>query len=211
MVLTIVLTLKNTDGLFIGIAPPQSYLDISSSKFSRYVNLTDSDRIWHADFHYFGANVYAYLLQKYGSSIDLIQMQFYESYSKAGQAIYHDRVPADEYLVEYAKALVLRGETMYVNFSDDDEPAVHQLDKNISFPLEKLVFGLGNGWTSVDSHDEKALYITPLDLESAWKQLTMNGTSIRGFMFWTINEEGRHGIFLARELKRILDSPARIS
>ena len=38
--------LATEDGYIIGIAPPQSYLDVQSSKFSRYVNLTEPDRPW---------------------------------------------------------------------------------------------------------------------------------------------------------------------
>jgi beta-glucosidase len=38
--------LAKDDGYIIGMAPPQSYLDVQSSKFSRSVNLTEPDRPW---------------------------------------------------------------------------------------------------------------------------------------------------------------------
>lgn len=189
------------------MAPPQSYLDIDSTKFSRFVNLTDPQREWHSDFHYFGANVYAYILQKYASSIDLVHIQFYESYSKAGLAVYHDLIAPSEYLVCFVEALVLNQETMIVDFSEDPDSSVNALQRNVSLPLEKLVIGLGNGWTSVDGGDEKALYVSPEQLEILWKRLSRRRSLVRGFMFWTIDEEGRGGICLAKELRKILDSP----
>lgn len=186
------------------MAPPQSYLDTSNEKFSRYVNLTNTEREWHDEFSYFGANVYAFLLQKYGQWVDLVSIQFYESYSRAAQAVYHDGMNASDYLTSFVKALVANEETMYVDFSDD--PNVGMLGQNVSLPLKKLVFGLGNGWTSVGIHsdDEKALYIAPEQLEIAWRILQNDNILPRGFMFWTINLEGLNGIYLARDLNRIL-------
>jgi hypothetical protein len=69
---------------FVSLAAPQSYLDVhGTSRFSRYVTLTDQHRQWHGEFQYFGANVYAYLLAKSGHCIDLISVQLNESYSRA--------------------------------------------------------------------------------------------------------------------------------
>ena len=123
-------------------------------------------------------------------------------------AVYHDGVSPSEYLVHLVDALVLKQETMYVDFFTDPDRSVRLLSRNVSLPLEKLVFGLGNGWTSVDSGDEKALYIPPEELELAWNRLSRQHSLPRGFMFWTIDEEGRRGIFLANELRRILDLTA---
>eukprot|EP00980_Cylindrotheca_fusiformis_P030938 scaffold25659_cov132-Cylindrotheca_fusiformis.AAC.2 len=39
-------SLAKEDGYIIGMAPPQSYLDLQSSRFSRSVNLTEPDRPW---------------------------------------------------------------------------------------------------------------------------------------------------------------------
>lgn len=191
------------DGLIIGMAPPESYLDISSSKFSRYVNLTEPARGWHSDFHYFGENVYAYLLQKYGSYIDFVSVQFYESYSKASLAVHHNGMSPAEYLIGFVERLRLNGETMYVDFSSDPDASVRTLDPIVSFPLNKLVFGLANGWASPG--DEKALYIQPKELGFTWKRLSAQNSLPRGFMFWTINEEGNRGVFLAKELYHIVE------
>ena len=198
------------DGRFVSMAPPQSYLDIGSKRFSRYVNLTDTEQErhdWHGDFSYFGANVYAYILQCYGDYVDLVSIQFYESYSRAGKAVYHDGMSASDYLIRFVETLVVANEeTLYVDFSNDPDVGMlgHQ---NVSLPLQKLIFGLGNGWTGA-AGDDKALYIAPDQLEAAWTALRKRNLMPRGFMFWTINAEGTNGIYLAHELCRILQMTA---
>jgi hypothetical protein len=189
------------DGFFTSIAPPQSYLDINNGHFSRFVNLTDNTRNWHADFSYFGANVYAYILHKYGHWIDLISIQFYESYSKAGEAIYRFGLNPSEYLVSYIDELVQNQFTWFVNFTEDAE--IDLIEGRVSLPLAKLVFGFANGWATTSSND-KAVFFCRRQIEIAWKSLEIQNTLPRGFMFWTINEEGRNGILYARDLSRIL-------
>jgi hypothetical protein len=186
------------------MAPPQSYLDTEMTGFSRYVNLTDTSSNrdgWHGDFSYFGANVYAYLLSCYGDSIDLVSVQFYESFSRAGKAIHHDGMTVSDYLIRYVCGLGLNNETLFVDFSKD--PEVGFLGpQSVSLPLRKLVFGLGNGWTGGD--DQRAIYMAPDQLELAWNVLADLDLSPRGFMFWSIMQEGVNGIYLARELDRIM-------
>ena len=194
----------DADGLIVGMAPPESYRDIGSSKFSRYVNLTDSEREWHSSFHYFGQNAYAYILQKYGDFIDFVSVQFYESYSRAGMAVHHDGISPSEYLVCYVEKLSLAGDSLDVDFSTDSSVEIRS--RNVPLPREKLVFGLANGWAAATEQD-KTLYIAPEELEFAWTHLSRQNLLPRGFMFWTIDEEGNRGVFLARELRKILDSP----
>lgn len=197
----------DSDGLIVGMAPPESYLDIESSKFSRYVNLTDAEREWHDSFHYFGQNVYAYILQKYGDCIDFVSVQFYESYSRAGMAVHHDGMSPSEYLVRYIEKLRSNGDTLDVDFSNDKSVDIRS--RSVPFPREKLVFGLANGWAAAAGQD-KTLYIAPAELEFAWTRLSHQHLLPRGFMFWTIDEEGNRGIFLAKELRKILDSPVLV-
>lgn len=186
------------------MAPPESYLDITSSKFSRYVNLTEPARGWHSNFSHFGAGVYSYLMKKYGLYIDFVSVQFYESYSKASLAVHHYGMSPAEYLVRYVERLLLNRETIYVDFSTDPDTSVSYLDPTVSFPLNKLVFGLTNGWASPKG--EKTLYIQPKELEFIWIRLSRQQTLPKGFMFWTIEEEGNRGVFLAKELNRIVQS-----
>jgi hypothetical protein len=195
------LPLSIIDGYFVSIAPPQSYLDINNVHFSRFVNLTDNTRNWHAAFSYFGANVYAYVLQKYGHWVDLISIQFYESYSRAGESIYRYGVAPSEYLVSYIGALVQNHFTLDVNFTEDN--VINLMDSNVSIPLTKIVFGFANGWAATENND-KAVFFSSRQIEIAWNALKIQNTLPRGFMFWTIDEEGMNGICYARDLSRIL-------
>jgi chitinase len=189
------------DGYIIGMAPPQSYLDIHNPNFSRSVNLTESDRPWHNEFHYFGANVYSYLLAKYGDSIDFVSVQFYESYSRAAIDIYHYKKSPSEYLESYVRDLVANNQSFNVNFEDD--PSLEFSTCRISFPLSKLVLGFANGWAK-DSGD-KTLYVEPEELASAYNKLHDSGIAPRGFMYWVITEEGTKKVQYTRDLNKILN------
>lgn len=173
------------DGYIIGVAPPQSYLDVQSSRFSRYVNLTEPERPWHGDFHYFGSNVYSFLIAKYGSYIDFISIQFYESYSRAAMCLYHDRLPEDEYLKSYIEDLVKNDESFFVDF--DSDPALQFSSRKVALPLSKLVFGFANGWAS-NMEEHKVAFFDPINIQHAYHSLQATGRDPRGFMFWVIGE-----------------------
>jgi hypothetical protein len=178
-------------------------LNINSSRFSRFVNLTDPTRRRepYSKFSYYGMNVYAYLVHQYGDWIDLISIQFYESYSLAAYKITQDGLNASDYLVRYIEGLVSNNQSFFVNFTEDTELGLP--DQHVSLPLRKLVFGLGNGWAA---NDDKTIYISPSQLNATWQQLHAKPQSQypRGFMFWTINLEGENGIYLANDLHKIL-------
>lgn len=157
---------------------------------------------WHDDFPYFGSNVYAYLLYRYGDFVDLVAIQFYESFSRAGKAVYHDGLSPSDYLIQFVQSLHNSNETMYVDFSGDPELGWVG-PQNVSLPLSKLVLGLGNGWT-IDVADHKALYVPSDQLRVAWLTLFVVNMLPRGFMFWTIMLEGVNGVYLARDLQRIV-------
>jgi len=177
--------LANQDGYIVGMAPPQSYLDIESRQFSRRVDWRDSTRGWHDDFQYFGRNVYAYWLSKFGHSIDFVSVQFYESYSRAGLEVFHNKVPPQVYLENYVRDLVTnRQEGFYVDFGDDD-PSLQYPNQWVSFPLHKLVWGFANSWGFND--DEKDCYFDPpTHIAVAYESLKKVGHAPRGFMFWVM-------------------------
>jgi hypothetical protein len=181
------------------MAPPQSYLDIQNHHFSRFVNLTDH-RGFHDDFSYFGANAYAYLLEKFGEFIDLIPVQFYESYSRASQAVNQRGFSPSAYLIWYVETLLLNNETFFVDFSDDPESGLSSV--NVILPLSKLVLGFGNGWAG----NEKSLFFPTEEVQIAWMSLIKRKMQPRGFMFWTIDQEGENGVVLAPDLHRILST-----
>ena len=189
------------DGYVVSMAPPQSYLDIhGSSDFSRAVNLTDTTREWHNEFSYFGRNVYAYLLQRYGSWIDLVSVQFYESYSRAAMANFKDYINPADYLVDYIDKMAAAAYTFPVHFEQDRQAKVD--GANISLPLSKLVLGFANGWAR--GSGDKTLFITPSEISSAWGSLRAKELLPRGLMFWTIDEEGTNGINMSHDLGQLL-------
>jgi chitinase len=198
--------LAKAHNYYISMAPPQSYLDFydgSHHSFSRYVNLTDPTRSWHADFHYFGSNVYAYLLaDKYEPWIDLVAIQYYESYSRAAMMVKDKNMTASDYLVDYCQ----RPLSLRVNFSEDWELALP--DQTITLDRSKLVLGFANGWTDADN--DKTLYVSPVEIASAWSRLGSLGARPRGLMFWTIDEEGTKGVYFAQELSQILLNESNI-
>lgn len=184
-------SLAKSDGLTVSMAPPQSYFDSGSSRFSRYVNLTDSTRVWkHTDFSYYGANVYAYVYAKWDDAIDFVSIQLYESYSRA---MYESRYNGvSDYMLSFMNITEWE-----VKFSEDQ--SVNLPDQFIVIPPHKLVIGLANGWAD----DQKSLFITPQELESAYRQLE-EYSKPRGIMFWTIDLEGNYGINMAEGLNQFL-------
>lgn len=193
--------LAKQDGYLVSMAPPQSYLDLTGDgSFSRFVNLTDTSRGgWHSEFSYYGRNVYAYLLARYGEYFDLVSIQFYESYSRAAQALLNQS--PSQYLVEYINEWTQRKNcSMLVKFSSD--PELGYDDARVSLPPEKLLLGFGNGFALEDP--EKTFFASGQQVDIAWSKL--RGMRPRGFMFWTINQEGENGIILGPELWRVLNT-----
>ncbi|GAX29160.1 beta-glucosidase [Fistulifera solaris] len=188
-------------GYVVSMAPPQSYLDIhGSADFSRAVNLTDKTRPWHNDFTYFGRNVYAYLLQKYGAWIDLVSLQFYESYSRAAMSILEGGMTPAAYLVAFVEELAFTNCTFQVNF--DQDPEANLTVTNVSLPLSKLVLGFANGWAS--NAGNKTLFVPSTEISSAWESLRAKDLLPRGMMFWIIDEEGTNGVNMSHDLGQIL-------
>ena len=194
------------DGYIVAMAPPQSYMNFDNPHFSRYVNLTEPERPWHPDFHYFGANVYSFLLAKYGNAIDFVSMQLYESWSLAAMAVYHDNQAPEDYLVAYIRDLLLQRQSQfYVDFGQDLDLGLES--QYVSLPPSKLVIGLANGWAA-DPDNSKTVYISPDQVRIAYEQLQNSGKdgdlTPRGFMFWTIEEEGTRDVYLARDISAFL-------
>lgn len=209
--------LAKQDGFYVSMAPAESYLDITTSSFSRYLNLTYQD--WHTDdFPYHGRNVYAYLLANGGiNNFDFVQIQFYESYSHAGYQIIEQKISPTNFLVQYIDQLLSHGTTIkndcpstkdvdseastgfQVNFEDD--PSVNLPSQFIPIPLNKLVFGFANGWCQ--NNRPKTVWMSPPQIQRAFEVLATRGQSPRGCMFWVIEEEGTNEVFFAKGLEKI--------
>ena len=168
------------DGYIVTMAPAESYVDVSTSRFSRYVNLTYAEDKWHQDFTYHGANVYAYVLAKWPDAIDLISIQLYEGYSHASYEINHLKSKSpSKYLIDYVMSIKSKGEGYVVNFEDDK--SLNLKNSFVKIPMNKLLIGLANGWAGND----KFLYIDAADVGVAYNELKeRHDCEIRGFMFW---------------------------
>lgn len=205
-----ILTLAKQDGYLVTMSPAQSYLDIHTSDFSHYLNLTDPNRTWHAEFSYFGRNLYAYWVAKYGPSIDLIMIQFYESYSRAAMEITHNQdMTPENYLQQYVWDLNQppEGPGWKVDFGSDIRSSsggsTSSSLQHVPLPLSKLVWGFANAWAN---HDDggRHLYFPPTTIQAAYQNLWDWMLEPRGMMFWNIASEGEQGIYYARELNEIL-------
>jgi hypothetical protein len=108
---------------------------------------------------------------------------------------------ASDYLFQYVEQLVSKNESFLVDFTSDPELGLKK--QKVSLPLQKLILGLGNGWVG---HNDKTVYISPDQVNATWQQLAAkhHRNLPRGFMFWTIDEEGENGIYLAKNLSAIL-------
>ena len=76
----------------------------------------------------------------------------------------------------------------------------------ISLPMHKLVFGFANGW-ALDRKDGGAVFFQPSDIQKAFDVLRQDADIVknkhslpRGCMFWCIDHEGDHGIYMAKGL-----------
>ena len=181
-------TFASNDGYVISIVPAQSYLDVvgGTSQFSLYVNHTEVYRPWHSDFHYFGRNVYAYLLAKYSNSIDLIIIQFYESYSRASMAINYYGISHESYLELYLQTLYQQQYQYYVDFQGErgdyststtssslptlNEYSLLPPSQMIHIPISKLVLGFANVGSASDNY-EKNVYFDPIKIKIAYERL----------------------------------------
>ena len=199
--------LAKQTGLIVSMAPPESYLDISTPRFSRLVNLTYPEDAWHLDFTYHGANVYAYILAKWGDSMDFVFVQFYESYSHAAFQISRRDVPPSSFLEQYVQQLV--GPTNNpekagydVNFEDD--PSLDMDNQFVELPLSKVVFGFANGWAMNSDDDEKVIFFPIEEVKQAYESLRKKQWNPLGMGFWNVEEEHTNGVNLSSGLNSIL-------
>lgn len=189
------------DDLIVSMAPPESYLDTTSNKFSRFVNLKYANDEWHQDFQYHGWNVYAYIMAKYGEAIDFVFVQFYESYSHALYQTEMMGMSQSDFLVQYIESLSEKGFGYTVNFEDDN--TIDLKNQIVKLPLSKIVFGFANGW---GAGSEKAIFFNPSEVKKAYIRLGEMNLVPRGCGYWVVEEEGNEGVYLTRELNAIVNA-----
>jgi hypothetical protein len=212
------------DGYAVTMAPPQSYLNFYDPPFGRYLNTT-KERGWHDEFGYFGNNAYAYLLLDESESyVDLVSIQLYESYSDAAMLIHRYGTSPDEYLYSFVRDIASSADMSFdVDFGMD--PELSSLGRRrVRMDTNKLVIGLANGWALDATDENRTLYISGDDCRDAYdrlkhfeydddggRQKRRRDMTPRGFMFWTIDERGKNGVYLARDIGDFLLDEERIS
>ena len=187
----------HNNGFIVSMAPPESYLDLQTTEFSKFVNLTYPDDDWNIDpaFSYHGRNNYAYVLAKYPDAIDFISFQLYETKSHADYNTTILGTNQATYLHGYLSRLLTEG--ISVDFTTDEDfndMGVVKMDLE-----DKIVVGLiQNGG--------KGGPITAANSSIAYTQLQKDGFGefpIRGFMYWCIADNA--DAMLAHDLNEFLN------
>ena len=128
--------LMKEEGYIVSMAPPESYLDSTTSEFS--LALTYNYPEWEKevpDFTYHGRNAYAYLIAKYSiNTFDFVSVQLYETYSHVIYKYMREKKSFGEILDELVTNLTLG---YIVDFSQDENSGLGKMP--IIIPQEKLV------------------------------------------------------------------------
>ena len=101
--------------------------------------------------------------------------------------------------------------------------------RRVRMDTNKLVIGLANGWALEATDENRTLYISGDDCRDAYNRLKYveyddvdddddeegvqkkhRDITPRGFMFWTIDERGKNGVYLARDIGNFLLNKERI-
>eukprot|EP00593_Proboscia_inermis_P017080 CAMPEP_0171304504 /NCGR_PEP_ID=MMETSP0816-20121228/14231_1 /TAXON_ID=420281 /ORGANISM="Proboscia inermis, Strain CCAP1064/1" /LENGTH=313 /DNA_ID=CAMNT_0011784619 /DNA_START=58 /DNA_END=999 /DNA_ORIENTATION=+ len=206
---------KHVHGLTVTMAPAESYLDSmatdvdDSQLFSLDLNILPSawmrserDRsiINSSGFSHAGRQCYAYVLKKAGiDTFDWVAIQLYEGFSR----YLHETTRIQPESLDSTEAIFRRADAFYRGYDVNNMPSYGKV--NIKIPPHKLVIGVANGWAD----GVKFAKISSDDVAQAQRLLLEKyGPKglFRGAMFWTIEEEGNDGIFMASSLVTALKS-----
>jgi len=173
------------DGYLSSMVPPQSYLDCGSPLYDTAGAVTHADS-WKPSFTYHGQNTYAPLLAKYGDSYDLVIVQVYEGWSRAGYQVLNQSVNPTDYLTSLASCYTKGWQVDFGGALGINPPK-----QTIQVSPEKLVIGLANGWAAPPS--ALALKMMYIDGDDAGKAFAASGGSkgMRGFAYWDIKDDAQ--------------------
>lgn len=194
-------------GYVVSMAPSQSYLDVAETRFDTRVTFAPP---WRPHFAYHGRNLYAYVLVFHGTTVlsggrsvptfDWVGLQLYEGWSRADYNMGQLGVPVPRYLRELVDGMEKGWDVDFGKLGI----------RRVAVPRHRLLLGLANGWTEPYPPVQKFLFIRQRDLLLAWRCMP---STPKGFMFWTIAEEGRivegTRMFMAKALSNILFSSER--
>jgi len=184
-------------GLLVTMAPPQSYFDVTTHQFNRFLNNTDPH--FHPDFHYRGRNSYTYLWAAApAGTFDLVEVQTYETFGPALRGL--QSMSGSEYLQTWAADL-LRG--WVINVTDPLLPQTGLLP--VAVPPSRLLIGLSFG----GGGGGRSACFWPESIRIAFETAEPSQRP-RGYAFWNIGQDGRkmngtnRSVSLARSLNSFL-------
>lgn len=196
--------LKEHHGYIVSMAPAESYLDVLApdhqfsldlNLFPRWWEKPDRQAVQAENFSHAGRQCYAYVLHRAGTnSFDWISLQLYESFSRFA---YETTVLAErdgENVISAQMDAMRRRAVAAFDGFDVELPKYGEV--RIQVPPWKLVFGFANGWADgikVVKVERRALNRLFVRLKTA------------GVMFWTIDEEGNDGLYLAKEVNEAIE------
>ena len=196
--------LKEEYGYIVSMAPAESYLDVLATDdqfsldlnlFPRWYESKDRQMIKDHKFSQAGRQCYAYVIHRAGiDSFDWVSIQLYESFSRF---VYETTIVAerDGENVVSAQMDAMRRRAV-AGFDGIDIVLPNYGRVRIQVPPWKLVFGFANGWADgakIVKVERRALNRLFVRLKTA------------GLMFWTIEEEGKNGLFLAKEINEAIE------
>ena len=194
-------------GYVVSMAPAESYLDAlaKDSSFSLQLNLfpecwgeeeeeEEEERkiVVEQNFAHAGRQCYAYVIYKAGvETFDWVALQLYEGFSRF---VYETTVVAKREGEGVVKAQMegLRKRLVRMREGFEVDLPVYG-EKKIKIPREKIVWGFANGWA-----DGKKFVVVE---RGVFEGLRGSESEGRGVMFWTIEEEGNGGLYLARVIQ----------
>eukprot|EP00566_Odontella_aurita_P011868 CAMPEP_0113535096 /NCGR_PEP_ID=MMETSP0015_2-20120614/5514_1 /TAXON_ID=2838 /ORGANISM="Odontella" /LENGTH=386 /DNA_ID=CAMNT_0000434309 /DNA_START=137 /DNA_END=1297 /DNA_ORIENTATION=- /assembly_acc=CAM_ASM_000160 len=190
--------LKEKYGMLVSMAPAESYFDAlaEDSSFSTDLNLfprpwdraeADRDIVIEAGFQHAGQQCYAYVFHRAGGerTFDWVGLQLYEAYSRFMHETSRLIDPDIDESASQVEGVLRRTVALFDGFSVN---LPKYGETRISISPNRLVFGFANGWAD----NKKFVRVRPEALRDVLMRL-----KIAGFMFWTIEEEGRDGVYMA--------------
>lgn len=175
----------------VTMVPPQSYFDCRQPNFDLSLRHPATST---ASFHYHGWNTYAALYAKCPQCFDLVMVQLYEGWSRAGFDLFWDgdesnigvdgwpRNGTEDAMVD----VLLQNMRCLVEGFDVDFGGFMGLgQERVALPADKVVIGLGQSWTA---RNFKSPWFTGSAAGAAWCRGLLGSTArARGFAYWAMS------------------------
>jgi len=175
----------------VTMVPPQSYFNCAESHFDTSLEHAAEPNVTYTKaFLNAGQNTYTVLYALCPNCFDLVMVQIYEGFSVAGYDLYWEgnasQAPSKGSHQLMVEIIAKNMQCLTDGFTVDFGGYANLSKMNIVVPAEKVVIGLGNGWTETTSPWYKFPFFEPSAASEAWCELA-NRT--RGFVYWDIADD----------------------